>query len=114
MSSCSAGGMALVATLTNFKHDRIVLSPGGMHASLPETHSVPLCHTAERKLSSICVVTGVPLGWRGFGGRLVGRIAGSNSVLTTLLPAGVPMMAITPTVGPPALQVKGGVQSALL
>src|SRR5581483_4016943 len=90
-------GLDPVTTSTSLRHDRIALSPAGMQASLPAIHMWPPLHTAEMKWSSICVVTGTPLGWRGGGGALVAVNFGSPSVQATLPARGVPVMATTPS-----------------
>src|SRR5207302_3790241 len=100
-------GVNPVATSTSRRHERVELSPAGMQASLPDSHRLPFCHTAEMKRSSSLSVTVIPLGCRGPGGLLVAAKVGSLSVHTTFAACGVPVIATTPSALMPGPQPDG-------
>src|SRR5215470_10783568 len=92
---------------------RVAVSPVGVHPSVALVHSTLPCQTADTSRSSFAPLFVVPDGCCGFGGGLVAWTVRSVSVSCTLFALGVPLMAITPSLGL-VLDPPGKAVSALL
>src|SRR5712664_1334711 len=96
--------MVPVSTWMSRLHGRTAVSDGGVHASFPPVHIVPLSQTALRKRASLVSIEAIIAGLSALGGFEVPAIAGSYSVHVNALVPGVPPAEITPIVGEPVLQ----------
>src|SRR5207253_2605987 len=81
-------------TLTIRMQERTAALPDGLQPVLPATQKKPCCQIELRKRSSLVLI--VPPGCIAGSGTEVAGMARSVRVMTTLLLAGVPVIASTP------------------